>query len=55
MIGDMPTWSGIIQSLETGKAGERPVVDGGDLVVVQVPVKARYKQGDTRMMRWGVV
>ena len=41
----MSTWSGIIQSFETGKAGERPVVDGGgDLVAVQVPVQARYKQ-----------
>ena len=39
----MPTWSGIIQLMEKGKAGERPVVDGSDLVVVQVPVKARYE------------
>ena len=43
--GDMPTWSGIIQGLESGKAVERPVDDDGDLVVVQVPVKARHKQG----------
>ena len=39
----MPTWSGIIQGLESGKAVERPVVDG-DLVVEQGPVKARHKQ-----------
>ena len=38
MIGNMQTWSGIIQELESGKASERPVVDDGDLVVVQVPV-----------------
>ena len=43
-IGDMPTWSGIIQGLESGKAGERPIVDDGDLVGVQVPVKARYER-----------
>ena len=49
----MPTWSGIIQGLESGKAVERPIVDGGDQVVVQQPVKARYEQhGDTRTMRW---
>ena len=41
---DMPTWSGIIQGLESGKAGERPIVDDDDLVVVQVPVKTRYEQ-----------
>ena len=41
---DMPTWSGIIQGLESGKAGERPIVDDGDLVAVQPPVKARYEQ-----------
>ena len=40
----MPTWSGIIQGVESGKAGERPVVDDGDLVAVQEPVKARYEQ-----------
>ena len=40
----MPTWSGIIQFLEGGKAGERPAVNDGDLVVLQVPVKARYEQ-----------
>ena len=39
----MPTCSGIIQKSESVKAGERPVVDGSDLVVVQVPVKARYE------------
>ena len=39
----MPTWSGIIQDLESGKGGERPVVDGGDVVEVQVPAKARYE------------
>ena len=39
----MPKWSGIIQVLESGKAGERPIVDGGYLIVVQVPVKARYE------------
>ena len=39
----MPTWSGIIQIIESGKAGERPADDGSDLVVVQVPVKARYE------------
>ena len=37
------TWSRIIQGDESGKAGERPVVDDGDLVVLQMPVKARYK------------
>ena len=47
----MPIWSGIIQDLESGKAGERPVVDSGDLVPVQVPVKTRYELGDTRMIR----
>ena len=41
MIGGM--WSGIIQDEEGGKAGERPVVDGSDLVAVQVPKKARYE------------
>ena len=40
----MPTWSGIIQDLESGKASERPIVDDGDVVVVQPPVKARYEQ-----------
>ena len=40
---DMQTLSGIIQILESGEAGERPVVDGSDLVAVQVPVKARYE------------
>ena len=40
----MPTWSGIIQGLESGKAVERRVVDDGDQVVEQVPVKARHKQ-----------
>ena len=39
----MPTWSGIIQVGESGKAGERPVADGNDLVAGQVPVKARYE------------
>ena len=39
----MPTWSGIIQFLEGGKANERPVVDDDDLVAAQVPVKERYK------------
>ena len=41
---DMLTWSGIIQVLESGKAAERPVVDDGDLVVLQLPMKARYEQ-----------
>ena len=50
-MGDMPTCSGIIQALESDKVGERPVVDEGDLIVVQVPVKARDEYGDTRMMR----
>ena len=40
----MSTWSGIIQGGESSKAGERPVVDGGDLISVQGPVKARYEQ-----------
>ncbi len=44
-IGDMPTWSGIIQVLESSKASERPVDDDGDLVAPQVPVKGWYKQG----------
>ena len=39
----MPTWSGIIQVRESGKAGKRLVVDGGDLVARQKPVKARYE------------
>ena len=39
----MPTWSGIIQVLESGKASERPVVDDGDEVDVQAPVKGRYE------------
>ena len=39
----MPTWSGIIQVEESGKASERPVVDDGDLVAVQVSVKGRYE------------
>ena len=39
----MPTWSGIIQVLESGKAAERPVGDDGDLVVIQVPVKTQYE------------
>ena len=41
---DMPTWSGIIQGGEKSKAGERPAVDGSDLVAIQIPVKARYEQ-----------
>ena len=48
----MPTWSGIIQDLESSKAGTGDGGDGGDLVVVQPPVKARYEHGDTRMIRW---
>ena len=40
----MPTWFGIIQGLESGKAAERLVVDNGDLVVAQAPVKAKYEQ-----------
>ena len=41
----MPTWSGIIQDLKRGKVGgERPVVDDGDVVVDQEPVKAWYEQ-----------
>ena len=39
----MLTWSGIIQVHESGKAGEHPIVDGGDLVAGQVPVKAWYE------------
>ena len=31
-FGDMPTWSGIIQIAKSGKAVERPVVDGVDVV-----------------------
>ena len=49
----MPTWSGIIQLLESGKAGKRPVVDSGDLVAVQGSVKTRYEHGDTKMMNVG--
>ena len=45
MIGDLQTWSGIIQDRESSKASENPVVDDGDLVAVQVPVKGWYKQG----------
>ena len=40
----MQMWFGIIQGSESGKASERPVVDGGDLVVAQVPVQAWYEQ-----------
>ena len=40
----MPTWSGIIQEREIGKAGDRPAIDDGDLVLLQVPVKVRYEQ-----------
>ena len=46
----MPTWSGIIQIPETGKASEIMciavviVANAGDQVVGQVPVKARYEQ-----------
>ena len=36
MIGNLQTRSGIIQGLESRKASERPVVDDGDPVVVQV-------------------
>ena len=39
----MPTWSGIIQDLEISKASERPVIDDGDPVVAQEPVKGRYE------------
>ena len=39
----MQTWSGIIQDLESIKASEQPVVDDGDLIGVQVPVKGRYE------------
>ena len=50
----MPTWSGIIQDLESGKASKPPNVDDGDLVLEQVPVKGRF--GDIRMMGWdGVI
>ena len=42
-IGDMPTWSGIIQSPESNKTSERSVVDDGDVVAVQKPVKGRYE------------
>ena len=37
----MLTWSGFIQDREIVKATECPIVDDGDLVVVQVPVKRR--------------
>ena len=40
----MPTWSGIIQDGEIGKANELPAVEDGDLVVRQIPVKAQYEQ-----------
>ena len=40
----MLAWYGIIQGLESDKASERPVVDGGDPVAYQVPMKARYEQ-----------
>ena len=40
----MPTWSGIIQLLESGKDAERPVGDDADVVAVQEPVKAQYEQ-----------
>ena len=45
-IGNMPTWSRIIQGIKSGKAGEHTpvVVDGSDLVVLQVPVKVRYEK-----------
>ena len=39
----MPTWSGIIQEREIGKAEERPAVEDDDLVVRQIPVKAQYE------------
>ena len=49
----MPTWSGIIQSLESGKASEQPVVNDGDLVAGKIPVEGGMsKHGDIRMMRW---
>ena len=32
-----------IQFLEGGKAGERPIIDDGDNVLGQAPVKARYE------------
>ena len=48
----MLTWSGIIQELESGKAGKRPIVDDGDLVVVQGSVKTWCEHGNTRMLRW---
>ena len=38
------TKDGIIQFSESGKADERPIVDGGDQVGVQKPVKARHEQ-----------
>ena len=37
----MQTWSRIIQVRESSKVSERPVVDDGDPVEVQVPVKER--------------
>ena len=43
-IGNMPTWSRIIQGIKSVKAGEHPAVDGRELVVAQEPVKARYEQ-----------
>ena len=44
MNGDKPTWSGIIQSQESGKASEHAVDDDGDQVIAQVPMEWRYEQ-----------
>ena len=41
--GATPTWSGIIQLRESDKASEHPIVDDGDLVSGQVPVKRWYE------------
>ena len=57
----MPTWSGIMQGLESGKDGEpedgteSPVRDGTDQVVVQGPVKSRYEQAWLILEWWGGV
>ena len=51
----MPTWYGIIQEHESGKASENPAVEGCDLVGKDFPMKARYEHGDTRMIRWDVI
>ena len=42
-LKNLGTGKRIIQALESGKASERSVVDDGDVVVFQVPVKGRYE------------